>query len=111
LFDTFKAKGGKYIKTPVQHISQLVDGGFGAPTPDAVVICAGIGARTLGGVEDTDVYPIRGQTVLLRAPWIKFGRTCSSSDGLWTYIIPRRSGDVCNISLLDEFPYLTRQYL
>jgi len=48
----------------------------------------------LGGVEDKDVYPIRGQTVLLRAPWIKFGRAISSKTGLWTYIIPRRSGDI-----------------
>jgi len=40
------------------------------------------------------VYPIRGQTVLVRAPWVKFGRTVSSPSGLWTYIIPRKSGDV-----------------
>lgn len=94
LFNKFKSQGGKYVKASVQHISQLVDGAFGTSAPDVVVVCAGIGARTLGGVEDTDVYPIRGQTVLLRAPWIKFGRTCSSAEGLWTYIIPRRSGDV-----------------
>jgi glycine/D-amino acid oxidase-like deaminating enzyme len=62
--------------------------------PAAVIVCAGIGARFLGGVEDTTVYPVRGQTVLLRAPWITFGRTISSIDGTWTYIIPRRNGDV-----------------
>ncbi|KAJ7151015.1 D-amino-acid oxidase [Mycena filopes] len=62
--------------------------------PSAVVVCVGLGARALGGVEDKDVYPIRGQTVLLRAPWIKFGRAISSRTGLWTYIIPRRSGDI-----------------
>jgi len=79
----------------VQHLSQVAEGAFTAKVaPDAVVVCVGIGARSLGGVEDSDVFPIRGQTVLLRAPWIKFGRTQSSLDGLWTYIIPRRSGDV-----------------
>ncbi|KAJ3992206.1 D-amino-acid oxidase [Lentinula boryana] len=66
---------------------------------DALINCTGLGSRTLLGVEDDAVYPLRGQTVLLRAPWIKFGRTISSKgkegkDDLWTYIIPRRSGDV-----------------
>ena len=53
------------------------------------------GARSLIGLEDKDVYPVRGQVVTLHAPWIKFGRTVShAQQGLWTYVIPRRSGDV-----------------
>jgi len=41
------------------------------------------------------VFPVRGQVALIRAPWIKFGRTASHLEkGLWTYIIPRRCGDV-----------------
>jgi len=86
----------------VQHISQVIDGAFSttndspaAAKPDAIFVCAGIGARTLGGVEDKDVFPIRGQTVLVRAPWIRFGKTFTDEEnGAWTYIIPRRSGDV-----------------
>jgi hypothetical protein len=31
---------------------------------------------------------------LIRAPWVKFGRTLNGK-GEVTYIIPRRSGDVC----------------
>jgi len=86
----------------VQHINQVIEGGsrvFSAPrtateAPDAIVVCAGIGARMLGGIEDKTVYPVRGQTVLLRAPWVRFGRA-TSTDGLcMTYIIPRRSGGV-----------------
>lgn len=61
---------------------------------DAVMVCTGLGARTLGGVEDTAMYPIRGQTVLLRAPWIRYGRTTVDKNGLKTYTIPRKSGDV-----------------
>jgi len=95
LLSRFLARGGRVQRAFVQHISQVIDGAFTPHRkPDAVVVCTGIGARTLGGVEDNGVYPIRGQTVLLRAPWITFGRTLSSLDGLWTYIIPRRSGDV-----------------
>lgn len=60
------------------------------------MVSLGLGARFLGGLEDKDVYPIRGQTVLVRAPWVRFGRTeTSHADGRVTYIIPRRSGDVC----------------
>jgi D-aspartate oxidase len=91
----FEKKGGVVIRRSIQHISQVINGAYlpDNTPPDAVVVCAGIGARRLGGVEDKDVHPIRGQTVLLRAPWVDFGKTLSS-DSVWTYIIPRRSGDV-----------------
>ncbi|KAF7796113.1 hypothetical protein EIP86_007286 [Pleurotus ostreatoroseus] len=103
LLSRFLARGGTITRASVQHISQIIEGGARVFSPgyarkiplDALVVCPGLGARTLGGVEDKDVYPVRGQVVMLRAPWIKFGRTAShSADGLWTYIIPRRSGDV-----------------
>ncbi|KAJ7871319.1 hypothetical protein B0H13DRAFT_1634268 [Mycena leptocephala] len=101
LMSRFLAGGGSIVRGAVQHIAQVVEGGAGIfngrkclSPPAAVIVCVGLGARTLGGVEDKDMYPIRGQTVLLRAPWIKFGRTMSSESGLWTYVIPRRSGDI-----------------
>ncbi|KAG5716181.1 D-amino-acid oxidase [Termitomyces sp. T112] len=102
LMSRFLNNGGTVIRGNVQHIDQLVEGGEhvidggseGPVSPDAIVVCVGLGARTLSGVDDQDVYPIRGQTVLLRAPWIRFGRTLSSMNGTWTYIIPRKSGDV-----------------
>ncbi|KAF9457141.1 hypothetical protein BDZ94DRAFT_1326481 [Collybia nuda] len=99
----FLAAGGSIIRGTVQHINQVVEGGVfpfsagrrGPRSPDAVVVCVGLGARTLGGVEDKNMYPIRGQTVLLRAPWIRFGRTMSEDEKeIWTYVIPRRRGDV-----------------
>ncbi|KAF8970431.1 D-amino-acid oxidase [Flammula alnicola] len=104
LLSNFLASGGSILRASVLHIDQVVDGGPGAfddrdipsgPPPDAIVVCLGLGARFLGGVEDKNVYPVRGQTVLLRAPWIK---SCMSLSGgpskIWTYVIPRRSGDV-----------------
>jgi hypothetical protein len=93
LLARFLAKGGSIIRSSLQHISQVLEGAHTPFKPDALVVCAGIGARFLGGVEDKDVYPIRGQTVLIRAPWVKFGRTLNGKDEV-TYIIPRRSGDV-----------------
>lgn len=93
LLARFLAKGGSVIRSSLQHISQVLEGALTPFKPDALVVCAGIGARFLGGVEDKDVYPIRGQTVLIRAPWVKFGRTINGKNEV-TYIIPRRSGDV-----------------
>ncbi|TFK67136.1 D-amino-acid oxidase [Pluteus cervinus] len=111
LLSRFLGRGGSIVRGSIQHISQIVENGARAFTqlpayprvddrqqqqrrPDAIIVCAGIGARFLGGVEDKSVYPLRGQTVLLRSPWVRFGRTLCGSDGVWTYVIPRRSGDV-----------------
>ncbi|RDB30564.1 D-amino-acid oxidase [Hypsizygus marmoreus] len=110
------AAGGKIIRATVQHLNQVVEGGESAfsaeknppSPPDAVLVCTGIGSRFLGGVEDKTVYPIRGQTVLVRAPWIKFGRSTAEADGRWTYVIPRRNGDIIiggTQGVDDWYPY------
>ncbi|KAF9486248.1 D-amino-acid oxidase [Pholiota conissans] len=98
----FCAQGGRVLRGSIQHINQLLEGGTrlfpggGAhdPLPEAVIVCIGLGARFLGGIEDKKMYPIRGQTVLIRAPWVRFGRTETLGVGASTYIIPRRSSDV-----------------
>ncbi|KAG8698172.1 hypothetical protein FRC08_006090 [Ceratobasidium sp. 394] len=94
LLSVFLGKGGCIVRTKVMHVSQVAQGSYTSTKPDAIVVCAGLGARALGGVEDKDVYPIRGQVVLIRAPWVKFGCTQSNANGTWSYVIPRRSGDV-----------------
>ncbi|KAJ3496515.1 hypothetical protein NLJ89_g10475 [Agrocybe chaxingu] len=113
LLSCFLEKGGTIVRGQLQHLSQLLEAGttpFLSPEerasrvkalkpgetdrPDAVVVCVGLGARTLGGIEDATVFPARGQTVLIRAPWINFGRTFSGENNEWTYIIPRKNGDV-----------------
>ncbi|KAH6909425.1 D-amino-acid oxidase [Coprinopsis sp. MPI-PUGE-AT-0042] len=109
LLSKFLSRGGKTVRGSVQHLSQIAENGVApflepaerkyhsslnpSSSPDAIVVCVGLGARHLGGVEDHDVYPIRGQTVLIHAPWIRFGRTLSEAN-MWTYVIPRRSGNV-----------------
>lgn len=102
----FLAKGGTISRGTVQHINQILEGGpyifhhdhqrrtsLARKVPvHGLIICTGLGARSLGGVEDRDVYPTRGQTVILRAPWVRSGRTLTGKE--WVYIIPRQSGDV-----------------
>ncbi|KAE9399829.1 DAO-domain-containing protein, partial [Gymnopus androsaceus JB14] len=92
LLSRFEKAGGTVVKGTISHLRD-VQTQIESPV-DAIVNCTGLGSLSLGGVQDSAMYPLRGQTVLLRAPWIRFGRTISSRDGLWTYIIPRRSGDV-----------------
>ncbi|CAA7257300.1 unnamed protein product [Cyclocybe aegerita] len=103
LLTCFLAHGGRILRGSLIHLHQLLEGGTALfsggtehdPKPDAVVICVGLGARFLGGVEDKNMYPVRGQTVIVRAPWVRFGRTESKdASGALTYIIPRRSSDV-----------------
>ncbi|KAI0285369.1 nucleotide-binding domain-containing protein [Russula aff. rugulosa BPL654] len=61
----------------------------------AVINATGLGARSLFGVEDTKVYPIRGQTIIVYSPNIKEcisvvrGGTTKSEKS--TYFIPRAS--------------------
>jgi D-aspartate oxidase/D-amino-acid oxidase len=102
LLTRFLGNGGRVLRGSVQHINQIIEGGTSLFSggdvndhpPDAVIVAVGLGARFLGGVEDKAMYPVRGQTVLVRAPWVRFGKTEITESGLLTYIIPRRSGDV-----------------
>lgn len=58
------------------------------PGTQLVFNCTGLSARVLGGVEDKQVYPTRGQIVLIRAPEIE-ENICSWGSDVSTYIIPR----------------------
>jgi len=93
LFSVFESKGGNAIRAPVSSLAGLVQ--LLPEKPTAIVTCPGLGAATIEGIADPDVYPIRGQTVLVQTPWVRFGRTLSEKgvDGQWTYIIPRKCGD------------------
>ncbi|KAF7350767.1 D-aspartate oxidase [Mycena sanguinolenta] len=101
LHKRFLEAGGKLVHGSVQHIKQVVEGGSavfeGRPPepPAAVVVCAGLGARSLGGVEDKTVTSVRGQTVVLHAPWARFGATRRRIENeTISYVIPRHNGNI-----------------
>jgi glycine/D-amino acid oxidase-like deaminating enzyme len=107
LQSVFLSKGGKIYRATIQHINQVLEGVFSA-RPDAFIVCAGLGARSLGGIEDQGMYPGRGQVVTIQAPWVKNGRTMRHEDGSATYSIPRRSGEVIlggTMGIDDWFPF------
>lgn len=81
-----------------------------------VVNATGLGARGLLGVEDPLVHPVRGQTVLARAPDVQtcYGvRDSNLPPGEAVYIIPRPGSDGCVIlggtNLKDDYSTLPRK--
>ncbi|WVQ93091.1 hypothetical protein IAU59_000155 [Kwoniella sp. CBS 9459] len=101
------ALSGGTVRIHRHHLSSLselshpsVQAMIGPYPPIAVVVCIGLGALTLGGVEDKTVFPTRGQVVKIKAPWVRSGYTRQIGDlnggegGERTYVIPRADGEV-----------------
>ncbi|PKY26443.1 nucleotide-binding domain-containing protein [Rhizophagus irregularis] len=91
LLNTFTSLGGTTQRANLSHLNECIES-----DTDIVVNCSGIHARTLGGVEDSDVFPVRDQTVIAQLPqsymnWAFFKR---EANGEMTYAIPRDNGEV-----------------
>ncbi|CAO3590251.1 unnamed protein product [Absidia cylindrospora] len=95
LLKQFLSKGGKLHRQTLNHISEVFDGVEGAKTSkvDAVVNCTGLGSLVLGGVNDTKLFPTRGQTVIILGNHIKKTIT-SYQNGEISYVIPRADGTI-----------------
>jgi D-amino-acid oxidase len=63
LLNTFISLGGTMQRASLSHLNECIK-----DDTDVVINCSGIHARTLGGVEDSDVYPARGQIVIVQLP-------------------------------------------
>ncbi|KAL9029384.1 MAG: hypothetical protein Q9196_002372 [Gyalolechia fulgens] len=59
-------KGVVFKRANLRHISDAANLHHSGRGADAVVNCTGLAALKLGGVEDQNMMPIRGQTVLVR---------------------------------------------
>ena len=78
----FEANGGKIIRQRLNNL-QEIDGQF-----DIIVNCTGLGSREL--VNDNEMYPVRGQSILVKAPWMKHG--CSyidATNNVVTVVVPQ----------------------
>ncbi|KAF6745573.1 hypothetical protein DFP72DRAFT_824271, partial [Ephemerocybe angulata] len=105
MLNDFHTKGGRTFRGTVRHIREIIEGGvtsFARPNlddiqylPDAIIVCVGLGARFLGGVEDTNVFPTRIPIVKLRAPWVDVGRVIYNEDlKIDLSVIPLGDGDL-----------------
>lgn len=79
----FEQNGGKIIQCALQSLDEI------AAENTVIINCSGVGAREL--VNDSNVFPLRGQTVLVSAPQIQQGLM---DDYSFTYIFPRQDGVV-----------------
>ncbi|CAB4401325.1 unnamed protein product [Rhizophagus irregularis] len=63
LLNTFISLGGTTQHVSLSHLNECIES-----DTDVVINCSGIHAGTLGCVEDPEVYPARGQTVIVQLP-------------------------------------------
>ncbi|KAF6010185.1 hypothetical protein HII12_002891 [Brettanomyces bruxellensis] len=78
-----RSKGVTFIKRKLTHISQAY-----LPRTKVVFNCTGLGSFSISGVKDSNVYPTRGQVLVVHAPHIQENRMRWGEDYA-TYIIPR----------------------
>lgn len=79
----FLSHGGNILKKHISSFNQLSEDKY-----DVIINCSGLGARQL--CNDTEMIPIRGQVIKVKAPWIKTA-FYNESDA---YIIPGSNGIV-----------------
>ncbi|KAI0783302.1 nucleotide-binding domain-containing protein [Abortiporus biennis] len=83
------SRGVEFVRRQIHNIDEAAD--IAGPT-GILFNCTGLGARSLVGIEDEKVHPIRGQTITVHAPEVQ---ECISlpitpnAEGIATYMIPR----------------------
>ncbi|KAJ2512752.1 hypothetical protein H4217_006709 [Coemansia sp. RSA 1939] len=99
LINRLTALGVRIVERRINNIGEAVEYGNNLGnnvqdinTTDNVIVvnCTGLGSLTLGGVTDKNMYPVRGQTIVVRAPGAK--RTISRTGKLLIYVISRGDG-------------------
>lgn len=81
------AHGVTFVRRKLDHLDDAFTYNPAAQTK-VVFNCTGIGARSLPGVADTNVYPTRGQIVIAHLPHVNENVTMWGPE-FSTYIIPR----------------------
>jgi len=79
--EQFKANSGVVVQRRLESLEEI-DG-----TYDIIVNCTGLGSRQL--VNDLEIYPVRGQVVIVKAPWVKHAFDYDTKDNVLTYVYPR----------------------
>lgn len=91
LWGRFKRNGGRFIRKTLSHLDEAITT-TGSDVPTVLIHCSGLGA--LGLANDKAMFPTRGQTLVVRAPWVKSDWTRKYDETDAFYVIPRRSGNI-----------------
>lgn len=80
----------------LKHVSEASQAHHSGKSADVVVHCTGLSARTLGGVEDLNMVPARGQTVLVRneADTMYASSGCDDGEEEVCYLMQRAAGEL-----------------
>ena len=92
LLKQFVQNKGIVERRRVENLSEL--GSY-----DIVVNCTGLGARTLMG--DSSLHPVRGDSVIVKAPWVKEFQFLLRRDSV-TYVFPRVNSVLLGGTLVDN---------
>ena len=57
--------GVEFRRVDLKHISEAARSHSSGRVAEVIVNCTGLSARTLGGVNDSEMVPARGQTILV----------------------------------------------
>jgi len=89
--------GATIRRAIVNHVSDAADLHHSGARADVVVNCTGLSSAKLGGVEDTTVFPARGQIVVVRNDPGIMTSVSGTDDGSdeATYIMHRAAGKSC----------------
>lgn len=81
----------------VKHVADAADLHHSGKKADLIVNCTGLSSLFLGGVEDTNLYPARGQIVLVRNDPGIMATSSGTDDGddEAVYIMHRAAGGGC----------------
>ena len=80
--EQFQANGGEIIRRRLASLKEI-DGDY-----DIIVNCTGLGSREL--VNDKLLYPVRGQSIVVKAPWVKHGLGyLDTNNNIVTNIVPQ----------------------
>lgn len=89
-----RANGVTFHRKSLTHISEVQEITLLGTKPQIIVNATGLSAAKLGGVLDNAMYPIRGQTVVVRnvAPYMAIVSGTDDGDDQATYMMTRAVG-------------------
>ncbi|KAK3809104.1 MAG: hypothetical protein JOS17DRAFT_765269 [Linnemannia elongata] len=112
------ARGGTIDRATIpslKSLAQIPHSTDGAKA-DIIVNCSGLGSRNLSGVHDHQMFPTRGQIVIVKVPdslWPKakqftmerYAEGSAMGTGTITYVIPRDNGEIVLGGTMEHWNY------